>query len=251
MDDLNPRAVMGDNRPPPFDPERHTDLGQRVDAFMAVCNDVRAAGPLDSDEKAERLADHIAGMRGLKNQVEDTRKAEKKPHDEAAKAVQEAFSPMVDRLDRAIKAMLGMQGDWIALKQAAADEARRQREAEAARLAKEAEDAAKAALESGSIDGEMEAERLAKAAADAGKAAARETKVSVGSATGAGRTISTRTIRKAEIINVNLLLVRYRAHPKMLELLHQLADADIRSKDITEANAAVFGVKIVESKVAA
>lgn len=251
MDDLNPRAVMGDNRPPPFDPERHAELGGRVDAFMSVCNEVRAAGALASDEQAERLTDHIAGMRGLKNKVEDARKAEKKPHDDAAKAVQEAFSPLVDRLERAIKAMLGLQSDWIAKKQAAADEARRLREAEAARLAREAEEAAKAALESGSIDGEMEAERLAKAAADAEKAAARETKVSIGSATGAGRTISTRTIRKAEITNVNLLLVRYRAHPKMLELLHQLADADIRSKDITDANAAIFGVKIVETKVAA
>lgn len=251
MDDLNPRAVIGDNRPPPFDPEKQVGLAKRVDAFMGVCNDVRARGDLASDDDAEKLADHITGMRGLKTEVENTRKAEKKPHDEAGEAVQKAFAPLTERLERAIKAMLALQNDWIAKKQAVADAARREREAAAEEARRQAEEAAKAAAASGSIDGEIEAERLAKAAADAEKAAARTVKANVGSASGAGRAISQRTVRKARIININLLFVRYRANQKLLELLQSLADADVRAREITEANEAIFGVKVVETKVAA
>lgn len=254
MDDLSP-APLGHNNPPPFDPDRHTDLSGRVEKFMEACNQIRGAGPIESEERAEFMADHISGMRGLKKRVEETRKAEKKPHDDAGKAVLAAYSPLEERLDRAIKAMLAMQNDWLT-KKAAEAEAERQRkaaEAEAARKAAEeaAAQAAAQAARTGNIDAEIDAERLAKEAAKAEKEAAREAKTSVGSATGAGRTISQRTIRKAEIQNVNALFVRYRAHPKLIECLQALADADVRAKEITEANAAIFGLRIVETKVAA
>ena len=58
-------------------------------------------------------------------------------------------------------------------------------------------------------------------------------------------------MRKAQINNINALFVRYRANPKLIECLQSLADADVRAKEITEANAAIFGVSIVETKVAA
>lgn len=249
MDDtLNPRATIGDNRPPPFDPERHAELVTRIDPFMKVCDAMRAAGEITSDDQAQRLADHIAGMRGLGKLVEETRIAEKKPHDEAAGAVQEAFKPLADRLTRAIAAMLALQTAWLDKKAQAAEAARLKREAEANELRAAAEKAAAAAA--GSIDGELEAERLAKAADAAEKSAGRVEKVNVGSATGAGRTIAMRKVRKAEIINVNLLFVRYRSHPKLLEVLQQLADADVRAKAINEANAAFCGVIIKETRVA-
>lgn len=252
MDGVTPEtAGMGHNRPPAYDPEKHGELSARVEAFMKVSNDIKASGPLQSDEKAEKLADHIAGLRGLKKRVEETRKAEKAPHDQAGKEVLAAFTPLEERLDRAIKGMLAMSAEWLDRKRAEAEAEKRRKEAEAEAKRKEAEEAAKAAAASGNIDAEIEAERLAKEAAAAEKAAAKDVKVGIGSASGGGRTISERTVRKAEIQNINALFVRYRAHPKLIECLQSLADADVRAKEITEANAAIFGVRIVEKKVAA
>lgn len=251
MDELTQQAQIGHNKPPAYDTDRHADLTRRTDAFMEVCNKVRADGPLQSEEQALFLGEHIAGLRGLKKRVEDTRKIEKKPHDDAGKEVLAAFAPLEERLDRAIKAMLLVSNDWLTKKasEAEADRARKAAEAEAIRKA--AEEAAAAAARSGSIDAAIAAENLAQKAAQAEKAANRETKVNVGSATGGGRTISQRTVRKAQINNINALFVRYRANPKLIECLQSLADADVRAKEITEANAAIFGVSIVETKVAA
>jgi predicted metal-dependent hydrolase len=250
MDDLTP-APIGHNIPPPFDPDRHTDLAGRVEKFMDACNKVRTDGPIENDERAQFLADHIAGMRGLKKRVEDTKKLEKKPHDEAGKAVVAAYSPLEERLERAIKAMLAIQNDWLDKKRAEAEAEQERKRAEAEAIKRAAEEAAAKAAETGNIDAEIEAEKLVKEAAKAEKAAGREIKTSVGSATGAGRTISQRTVRKAEIQNISALFVRYRAHPKLIECLQSLADADVRAKEITEANAAIYGVKIIEAKVAA
>lgn len=244
-------APIGHNRPPAFDPDKHADLAKRTDAFMEVCNKVRADGPLQTEEQAQFLADHIAGLRGLKKRVEDTKKIEKKPHDEAGKEVLAAFVPLEERLERAIKAMLKVSNDWLTKKEAEAEAERARKAADAEAKRKAAEEATAQAAQSGSIDAEIEAERLAKEAATAEKAAAREVKVNVGSATGGGRTISQRTVRKAQINNIRALFVRYQAHPKLLECLQSLADADVRAKEITEANAATFGVSIVETKVAA
>jgi len=251
MDDLNPRATIGANNPPPFDPEIHADLAGRVEKFMDACNEVRAKGDIESEEQAEFLGDHIAGMRGLKAKVEATKKAEKKPHDEAGKAVLAAFSPLEERLERALKAMLAIQNGWLTKKRAEAEAEQERKRAEAEAIKRAAEEAAAKAAATGNIDAEIEAEKLAKEAAKAKKAAGRKVSVSVGSATGAGRTISQRTVRKAEIQNISALFVRYRTHPKLIECLQLLADADVRAKEITEENAAVFGVIIRESVVAA
>ncbi|GGE24071.1 hypothetical protein SAMN05421774_10889 [Gemmobacter megaterium] len=244
-------AAPGHNNPPPYDPDKHADLAARVEKFMATCNEVRAAGEITSEENAQHLSDLIAGLRGLKKQVEAQKKADKAPHDEAGKAVVAAFSPLEERLERAAKAMLVVMQGWLDKKkaEAEAEKARKAAEAEAARKA--AEDAAAQAAATGNIDAEIEAERLAKEAAKAEKRAAKQVKVSVGSATGAGRTVSTRKVRSAEITNARALFLRYADHPKVLDVLQSLANADVRSGEITEANAALFGVSIRETAVAA
>jgi len=244
-------AGMGHNRPPAFDPEKHGELSGRVETFMNVSNDIKASGPLQSQDQAEKLADHIAGLRGLKKRVEETKKIEKKPHDEAGKEVLAAFVPLEERLDRAIKGMLAISAEWLDRQRAEAEAEKRRKEAEAEAKRKEAEEAAKAAAASGNIDAEIEAERLAKEAEKAEKSAAKDVKVGIGSASGGGRTISERTVREAEIQNINALFIHYRTHPKLIECLQSLANADVRGKTITEANAANYGVRITEKKVAA
>ena len=241
----------GHNNPPPYDTEKHAELAGRVDKFMSACDEVRAAGDVESEEHAQGLSDLIDGLRGLKKKVEAQKKADKEPHDAAGKVVVAAFSPLEERLDRATKAMLAVMQVWMDKKKAEAEAEKARKAAEAAAARKAAEDAAAKAAASGSIDAEIEAERLAKEAAKATKQAAKDVKVSVGSATGAGRTISTRTVRSAEITNIRALFLRYVDHPRVLEVLQSLANADVRGGEITEANAALFGVSVKEAQVAA
>jgi 23S rRNA pseudoU1915 N3-methylase RlmH len=251
VNDLTPPPPLGHNKPPPFDPDQHAALAQTVGKFMDASNRVREAGPIQSEEAAQLLSDHIAGMRGLKKKVEETKKAEKAPHEEAGKAVLAAFTPLEERLDRAIKAMLAIAGEYLERKKAEAEAEKRRKEAEAEALRKAAEEAAATAAASGNLDAELQAERLAKDAAKAAKDSARSVNVGIASATGGGRTISTRKTREAEILSINKLFLRYREHPKLIEVLQGLANADVRSKDLNEANADIFGIRIVERERAA
>lgn len=229
---INERAVMGANNPPPFDPDKLADLTATVDEFMQVSTDIRAKhNTIQTEDEAKLLTDHIGGLRGLTKKVDTARAEAKRPHDEAAKAVQAAFTPVLDRLKRATEAMLAMQGDWLTRKQ---DEERRrkaeeQRRADEARA--EAERMAKEAAASGNLDAEVEAERMAKEAADLEKQAQRETKVNATSASGAGRTVALVEVREAELVSISQLFLHFRDHPKVTELLLSLANAELRSKD--------------------
>lgn len=244
-------AAPGHNQPPPYDPDKLEELTQRVEKFMETCNEVRAAGEITTEESAEHLTDLISGLTGLKKEVEATRRAEKKPYDDAGKVVQGAFTPLTDHLDRAAKAMKDLHFAYQERKRIAAEEEQRRQKAEADRLAKEAEETAREAAARGNIDAEIEAEQLAKEAAKASKVARRKISTAVGSATGAGRTISTRTVRQAQIDNISLLFIRFREHPRLIECLQALANAEVRSDEITQDNAAIFGITITETRTAA
>lgn len=232
MDDLNPRAVLGANNPPPYDPDKLADLAARTDDFMAASTKIRQEhNPIQSEEAAKLLTDHVAGLRGLKKQVDDGRIDAKRPHDEAGKAVQAAFNPLIERIDRAITAMLAMSNDWQTRKRVEEQKRRDEEKAKADALRKVADEQAKAAAASGDLDAEVKAEQAKKDADEAEKLAAREVKVSVGSATGAGRTISQREVKTIEVTNINLLFVRFREAPEVAEVLTKLATAHVRAKD--------------------
>lgn len=229
---INDRAGIGGNNPPPFDPDKLADLSQTVDEFMRASTDIRAKhNPIQSDAEAQLLTDHIGGLRGLAKKVDAARVDAKKPHDEAAKAVQFVFAPLLDRIKRATEAMLAMQSEWLTRKaaEAAQIKAEEQRRADEARA--EAERAAREAAASGDLDAEVEAERKVKEAAELSKQAAKETKVNAGSATGAGRTVALVEVREAEIVKVSQLFLHFRDHPKVAEVLLSLANAALRSKD--------------------
>lgn len=53
MTDHSPPPV-GHNSPPPYDTEKHADLAERVEKFMAACTEARAAGAIRARREAER-----------------------------------------------------------------------------------------------------------------------------------------------------------------------------------------------------
>ena len=249
MDTMTNPPPIGHNRPPPYDAEALLVLVNRTDEFMAASTAIRQkAVPIQNEEHAALLTDHIGGLRGLVKQVDEARKAAKKPHDDAAKAVQEAFNPILDRIKRALDFMLNEQTVWLD-KKAAAEAARkaeeqriaREKQAEADRLAREA-------AASGDFDAEARAEAAKKEADKLAKEAAKAATVNQGSASGAARTVGLVTVRSAKITNINLLFLHYRDRPEVAEVLLRLANADIRAKDVDDS--LIQGIEIIETKAA-
>lgn len=248
-EETNPRAVMGGNRPPPFDQAKIDGLSERVGDFTDAAGAWTDLKAIESEAQAEKLVDYLTGARGLYKEVDEARKEAKKPHDEAAAAVQSAFKPLLDKLTKAADAAKKLQTAWLVKKEA---EERAERE----RLAKEAEEkrlaAEKAALEAESrndISGQVEAEAAAKEAEKLAKDAARTTNASAKSATGGGRTVALKTTREAEITNIRHLFMHFQNHPEVADLLRRLANAEIRAAK--GATVDIPGINIIERKSAA
>lgn len=224
-------AGIGHNNPPPFDPDVIGGLRAKAAGLMAAHRDWIEKGILEDDEQARRAADHIAGLRALKKEALAAKAAAKKPHQDAAKACDTAFDAVTLGIDRMLEKPLAMQTAFLKAKQERIDAERR---AEQERIARE-----KAALEeklalaaaSGDAIAEAEAEKAAKAIAREEKRAAAPVKAAVGSATGAGATISMRKLRHARIVNARLLALHFVQHPDMLDLLQRLANRHIRAAD--------------------
>lgn len=248
-EDINPRATLGDNRPPPFDADQISELDQKVRDFTDAAGEWADLKKIETEEQAGKLVDLLSGARGLYKKIDDARKDAKKPHDDAAKAVQAAFKPLLDKMERVAKVAKSLQAAWLTEKEA---EERRERE----RLAREAEERrieaerlAREAESRNDIDGQVEAEAAAKAAEEMARAAQREVSTSAKSASGGGRTVALRTVREAEIANIRHLFMHFQNHPDVVDVLRRLANAEIRAAK--GAPIEIPGITIIERKVAA
>lgn len=161
-----------------------------------------AKGILDGagvqSEADEAMVGKLAGMaREAKKAADEQRAIEKRPHDGAAKAVQAAWKPLVDKCDRIADTCKAALQPWLIAKQEAQEVA-----ANEARLAAEAAQseaqAALAAAKGDDLGARDEAERLLKEAGKASKDAARLDKARPLAATG-GRSIGLRSHFRAEI----------------------------------------------------
>jgi hypothetical protein len=244
-------AGIGHNRPPAFDPAVLVDLAGTVDEFMSVTQQWLQLEAIENDQQSEQMADQITGLRGLWKKVDAARKDAKKPHDEAGKAVQAAFSPLLAKLKAAADTLKPKLATYTEAKAAREAEEKRKAEEEARAMAAAAEQRAKMAEMEGDIGAKVEAEEEAKAAEKEAKAAAKGPDTKVKSASGGGRTMSMRTIKEVEVVNVLALFGHYRAHPDVIDTLRRLATADVRAKDYDHAANPIPGIEITERKAMA
>lgn len=193
---------IGDNKPPADDSlqafrDRLVDLRTAGDAWLK-------AGKVDSQEEADRLEAFRKQCRAAINDAEKQRKAEKKPHDDAAAAVQKKWLPVTDSFNRIIDAVTPILTAFAKAEQEkiAAERKRLADEAEAKR--REAERAAERAMETGTLsaqDAAADAARDLEAAEEAAKQAA-SAKVAIGGETTVGgikRSASLRSFEKIEV----------------------------------------------------
>lgn len=218
-------AEIGHNNPP-ADP---------FDAFTAHIGDLfeEAKNFLDGEGvKTEGQADSVAKLldliRTASKDADKARSEEKKPHDEAGKAVQAKWKPLLERADLAVDACKKALAPWLQAK-----EAERRAAAEAARLEAERKAAeaaaAMAAADVSDLGAREQAEAMLKDAKKADQAANRVENAR-SQATGGARATTLRTYYRPELTDPSAALRHYVvAQPDALKLfLLNLAETDVR-----------------------
>lgn len=125
------RHGIGGNAPP-----AHEAFALHIEDLFRTVSDTTEAGAITTDEQEAHLAELLDTARQTKRDADAERAAEKRPHDEAAKAVQAKWKPLLDRCDAAVDEIKDILTPYREAKQRAKDEAaRKAREEAAAKLA--------------------------------------------------------------------------------------------------------------------
>lgn len=248
MSEENRLGIGGNNPPEEMTP--FTAASQRVTELVETANvwlaSVKEIGDTDTAVACQGFLDQVSAE---SKAVETDRRTEKKPHEDAAKAVDTKYRPLSTRLDTIKSLLLPLKTGWLQKEQARKDaEAKAARE-EADRLRKLAEEAAAAATQNTTVEAVIAVDEI-NASAKQSEAAARRienSKAQVRSNFGT-RASGLRTYWSAKITDFDKALMHYKRDPRVRELIQSLADADARAmKD--EIN--VPGVESVSEQRAA
>lgn len=214
--------TIGHNNPPP-----EVAFSLSIDDLYEEAKNFIDGTPIDTQGQADAIGVIVSTLKKIRKDADAARAEEKRPHDEAAKAVQSKWKPLLDKADRAVTAAQKPLTDYLLRLE-------RERQAEAQRLAEEARKAdeqAQAAMQNiASLDDAERAEELAKEADKLVKAAKRTDKAKSHVA-GMDRAIGLRTYWTATVTDYRALL-RYmkEARPDDLKaMLRDYADAQVRA----------------------
>lgn len=249
-DETNPRAVVGGNNPPAFDADQVAKFEEESQDFLDAAGAWLDLKTISTDAKAEELADFVTGCKKRKKAIDEARKAEKKPHDDRGKEVQAAYTPILEKLDRAIQRVGPLQEDFLRRKREKEQEEARKAREEADRQRREAEEAAREAEARNDVSGEVDAEAAAKEARKAERTANKLSKqrTTVKSATGGGRASGLRTYYEVAIDKPATVFMRYKDHPRMQALLQELAQAEVRSAAFDVEKDTIAGATITKKE---
>lgn len=195
---MNDRHAIGGNSPPAFD-----TLSLAMDDARDTAADFLDGKPIETQGQADSIGKIVSEVKALRKAADDARKDEKRPHDDAAKAVQTKWLPLLDKADTITAAAQRPLTDYLANLAAA-----QAREAELAR--QEAHRTQQAAIEAqrasvGNLEAIEAAKALQKDADAAGRIANRAEKAKPQVA-GMNRAIGLRSHRVATVRHYNLLL---------------------------------------------
>lgn len=239
-------AQIGHNAGPPFNQDQVDKLAQEANDWLDTAGKWLDKKKVETEDDAARLNDFIAGARKKWKVIDEARKDAKKPHDDAGKAVQAAFKPVLEKLERAAQKVQPMLTAFMEEQDRKRREDARKAEEEARKAREDAEKAAAQAAARNDVSGEVDAEEATKAAAAKAKEAERLAKgrTNVSSATGGGRTASLRTYVHAEVKNVRAAFMHFAQAPELLECLRTLAEREARSKDFDTEKDTIPGITL-------
>jgi hypothetical protein len=206
---------IGHNQPPPFEA-----IGLHIeDLFQLVSDTLAGVDAVQNDEQDAALDELLDEFRKAKKTADGERDAEKRPHDEASKAVQAKWKPYLERCDMATAEIKAKLTPYRSAKIAAREEAVRIARETAEQKQKAAQDALR---QSDDLEARFTAEEQLKEAARLTAAANRADRTATG----------LRTSWVAEVTDRRAALNHYlREQPEMFErLIQDLADKDARNE---------------------
>lgn len=233
--------MAGHNAPPPFDA-----FSLHIEELIENAKQFLDGQPIETQGQADEVGKLLDMIRTAKKDADKERAAEKKPHDDAAKAVQARWKPLLDRCDIAADTAKKALVPWLehleAQQRAEAEKARQEAETKR-QAALEAERAASAAnLEA------IERVELARKEAEQAERAANRADKAKAHATGGSRAIGLRSYWIAELVDPVAALKHYKqAQPEALKawLLEQA------QKDVQSGRRAIDGFVVREDRRAA
>ena len=226
-----PPAGIGHNRPPLTEVVK--EHRARSESLIAAVNAWKTGVPvIETEEQASKAQDLIDQLRAEWAKLDGVRTEERRPHLEAAQAVQDAFKPLLDAVEICGRLMKPLRDKWLLL----VEERQRKRAAEAAeaaRLAAEKADMARGAAEAGlrkPVESQLALVEAEKKAAEA-EIAARQAEKAAPRVAGSlgGRAVGFTTTWSATIDDIEKVLLHYKDHAKIREALQKLLDADARA----------------------
>jgi hypothetical protein len=226
----------------PADPA--TLFREEIDDLLLEARNYLDGEPIANETQADAVSSLLNRLRRVSKDADDARKVEKKPHDDAAKAVQAKWTPIIAKADLAASTAKEALAPWLR-----AVEEKQRAEAEAARAEAErlAQIAAEAHARADDLQSAEDAERLLKAADAARKDAAKADKAKA-HAKGGERAVGLRSVWTPTLTDACAALKHYRERqPELLkQWLVEQAERDVRAGarsipgfDVTEARVAV------------
>lgn len=198
-------------------PPAEVAFSMEVDDLFTLLSDTLAGGEVDTDAKEAAIDALMDDFRKAAKEADKLRAAEKKPHDDAGKAVQAKWKPIIDKADRGATACKDALTPYRIARQRAKDEADRKAREEAEAKQRAAQEALRA---SDDLEARFAAERALDQAQKLTMAANRSAREATG----------LRTYWEAEIADKGAALRAYlKSHPDdFLSLIQTLADRDAR-----------------------
>ncbi len=232
MTDQETSPGIGHNEPPIYDLKAHKSLKDRAETLT---DEIEAWNKreIEDAEDAEDLRDVLGKVVALKRDAETQRSADKKPHRDRGKEVDDAYHAIGNRLDRLSPPVKLKLDEWLEKLEAARLAKAKAERDEAEAKQREADLLAALAEKTGSIRAEEAAEEAAKESKAAEKAANRteKSRVNIRSASGGASAAGWRITKIATLTDINQAFMHYRKRPEVAEILTRLANADLRAKD--------------------
>ncbi len=219
---------LGHNNPP-----AETPLDEAKASVESLVHEARNwcdGEPVSSESQADELQKLLRLIQATNKKVDQSRQAQKKPHLDAGKAVDEAWKPLKSQLDLAAKTCKDVLAPWLHH----LEDLKREREREAKEAADKAAAEAKAARDEAATSTDLatreEAVALTKAADAAAKAAKKASKDKA-AAKGLGRAATLRTVRSAKLVDERALVAHYfkSDRARLVEVLLGWANAEVRT----------------------
>lgn len=229
------------NNPPP-----EAAIGLALDDLYVEAAAWLDGSVIENQEQANTLGLIVGTARDLVKTADAARAAEKKPHDDAAKAVQAKWKPLIEKADKVATVGKAAIAKFLQAQQAEQDRIAAQARAEAERMAEDAR-----IMAMGAMPDDLAAQEALKATQDQAQQLAKSAKHQsrqTAKVAGTGRAFGLRTYYVPTLVNNKEALLYYaRTYPQALkDFLTELAQRDCSAGIRT-----IPGFDIIEEKRAA